>query len=84
MRQTLAHASWVNQAELLNRAFSARYVRRHSFRSPEQMRRHLKESAPEYNRLYAHPFRWTFTPTNSSAGTIAMTAKSLRLYDQVH
>lgn len=62
VRQTPAHASWLNQAELLNRAFSARYVRRHSFQSPEQMRRHLKESVPEYNRLYAHPFRWTFTP----------------------
>lgn len=62
VRQTPAHASWLNQGELLNRAFSQRYLRWHSFQSQQQMRPHLKASGPEYNCLYAHPFRGTFTP----------------------
>src|SRR3954451_14008570 len=60
-RLTPAHASWLNQAELLNRAFAPRYLRRGSWDDRQAFIDHVLASAPEYNRLYAHPFEWMWT-----------------------
>jgi DDE superfamily endonuclease len=58
---TPAHASWLNQAELLLRSFQAHYLERGDWTSREQMIDHLNASWPEYNRLFAHPFTWSWT-----------------------
>lgn len=58
---TPAHASWLNQAELLLRAFAARYLYRGNWASRSEFLAHLNASWPEYNRLYAHPFSWSWT-----------------------
>ena len=60
-RFTPAHASWLNQAELLIGAFSSRYLKRSSWTSPEQLLDHAHCAAAEYNRLYAHPFQWSWS-----------------------
>ena len=60
-RFTPAHASWLNQAELLVGAFGYRYLRRGSWGSREEFIEHVVASAPEYNGLYAHPFEWSWT-----------------------
>jgi DDE superfamily endonuclease len=60
-RFTPVHASWLNQAELLIDAFSYRYLRRGSWNSRQQFIEHVATAWPEYNRLYAHPFDWTWT-----------------------
>jgi len=60
-RFTPVHASWLNQAELLVRAFGHRYLKRGSWTGPEELIEHVSASAPEYNRLYAHPFEWAWT-----------------------
>jgi DDE superfamily endonuclease len=60
-RLTPAHASWLNQGELLNHAFGHRYLKRGSWASREEYSAHILASWPEYNRLYAHPFEWTWT-----------------------
>lgn len=60
-RLTPAHASWLNQGELLNHAFSHHYLKRGSWASREEYIDHVVSSWPEYNRLYAHPFEWTWT-----------------------
>jgi DDE superfamily endonuclease len=60
-RFTPAHASWLDQAELLVGAFGSRYLRRTSWASREEFIEHVSASAPEYNQLYAHPFEWTWT-----------------------
>jgi DDE superfamily endonuclease len=60
-RLTPAHASWLNQAELLNNAFGGRYLKRGSWSSREEYVAHVAASWPEYNRLDAHPFEWTWT-----------------------
>jgi hypothetical protein len=60
-RHTPPHASWLNQAELLNQAFGSRYLKRQSWTSREEFIRHIEASWPEYNRLFAHPFEWTWT-----------------------
>jgi len=59
--QTPAHASWLNQAELLLRAFRERYVKRGDWNSRQNLVEHLERSWPEYNRLFAHPFMWSWT-----------------------
>jgi hypothetical protein len=58
---TPAHASWLNQAELLLRAFAARYLLRGEWASRADFIHHLHSSWPEYNRLFAHPFTWSWT-----------------------
>lgn len=60
-RFTPAHASWLNQAELLVGAFGYRYLRRGSWGSREEFIAHVLASGPEYNCRYAHPFEWTWT-----------------------
>jgi hypothetical protein len=60
-RFTPVHASWLNQAELLNAAFSLRYLKRGSWGSRHALIDHVEAAWPEYNRLYAHPFEWTWT-----------------------
>jgi hypothetical protein len=58
---TPPHASWRNQAELLLRAFSEKYLDRFDPKSRRQLIDHLSASWPEYNRRFAHPFRWSWT-----------------------
>jgi len=60
-RFTPVNASWLNQAELLNDAFGYHYLNRQSRGDKEQFIGHIDASWPEYNRLYAHPFEWTWT-----------------------
>ncbi len=60
-RWTPAHASWLNQAELLIGAFGLRYLKRQSWASREEFLGHVADAWREYNRLYAHPFQWTWT-----------------------
>ena len=60
-RFTPAHASWLNQAELLVGAFGYHYLKRASWGNREEFIEHVLASGPEYNLLYAHPFEWTWT-----------------------
>ncbi|MBI4318802.1 MAG: IS630 family transposase [Chloroflexi bacterium] len=61
VRLTPPRASWLNQAELLLRAFSARYVNRGHWDARQTMIEHLDASSREYNALWAHPFSWSWT-----------------------
>jgi DDE superfamily endonuclease len=58
---TPAHASWLNQAELLLRAFAERYLKRGNWASRADLIHHLQASWLEYNNLLAHPFHWSWT-----------------------
>jgi transposase len=58
---TPAHASWLNQAELLLRAFTAKYLDRFDPESRQHLIEYLTLSVPEYNRRFAHPFEWSWT-----------------------
>ena len=60
-RRTPAHASWLNQAELLVGAFGYHYLKRGSWSSREEFIGHVLACGPEYNRRYAHPFDWTWS-----------------------
>jgi hypothetical protein len=58
---TPAHASWLNQAELLLRVFTAKYLDRFDPESRQHLIEHLTLSVPDYNRRFAHPFEWSWT-----------------------
>ncbi len=58
-RYTPAHASWLNQAEILIHEFRKHYLKRGSWKSREAFIDHVLASWPEYNRRYAHPIEWT-------------------------
>lgn len=58
---TPAHASWLNQAELLLRAFGGRYLDRLDVPSRQALIGHLGLSWLEYNQRYAHPFTWSWS-----------------------
>ncbi|SRR6266487_2549501 len=58
---TPPHASWLNQAELLLRAFSDKYLQRFDSPSRQHLIDHLEASWPEYNRRFAHPFTWSWS-----------------------
>jgi DDE superfamily endonuclease/Homeodomain-like domain len=58
---TPAHAGWLNQGELLLRAFAARYLQRGDWDSRRELVEHLTEAAKEYDHLFAHPFSWSWT-----------------------
>jgi hypothetical protein len=60
-RFTPVHASWLNQAELLNDTFSFHYLKRQSWDSRQAFIDHINVSWPEYNLRYARPFEWTWT-----------------------
>jgi len=58
---TPAHASWLNQAELLLKSFEVRYLQRGNWTSRQHLIDHLWTSTPEYNRLWAQPINWSWT-----------------------
>ncbi|HJY79574.1 MAG TPA: IS630 family transposase [Candidatus Binatia bacterium] len=58
---TPAHASWLNQAELLLRAFTDKYLDRFDADSRQHLIEHLNASGREYNSRFAHPFEWSWT-----------------------
>ncbi|MBX6316236.1 MAG: hypothetical protein IRY99_25485 [Isosphaeraceae bacterium] len=60
-RRTPAHASWLNQSELLNNAFEGRYLKRGSWPDRWAFIEHVHTLGSEYNHLFAHPFEWTWT-----------------------
>lgn len=60
-RLTPAHASWLDQAEMLVNAFKGHYLRRGSWASRDELIAHAEAAWPEYNQRYAHPFDWTWT-----------------------
>ena len=58
---TPAPASWLNQAEVLLRAFTAKYLDRFDADSRQHLIEHLNASWREYNQRFAHPFAWSWT-----------------------
>ena len=74
---TPAHASWLDQAELLLRAFAERYLKRGDWTSRQAMVEHIDASWPEYNRLFAHPFTWSWTRQKRHAWVDRRTSQGL-------
>ncbi len=55
------HASWLNQIELWFNTLQRRCLRRGDFVSADALHAHILAFIRTYNRLDAHPYRWTYT-----------------------
>lgn len=55
------HASWLNQIELWFGTLSRRCLRLGDFRSGDDLAAKILAFIDTYNRLHAHPYRWTYT-----------------------
>jgi hypothetical protein len=60
-RFTPVRASWLDQAEMLFGAFGYHYLTRGSWSSRAEFIDYLADAWPEYNRLHANPFEWTWS-----------------------
>lgn len=55
------HASWLNQIELWFNTLQRRCLRLGDFRSGDHLAAGILAFIDTYNRLHAHPYRWTYT-----------------------
>lgn len=55
------HASWLNQIELWFNTLQRRCLRRGNFASADSLTAQILAFIRTYNRLDAHPYRWTYT-----------------------
>jgi hypothetical protein len=58
---TPKHSSWLNQIEVVFGVIMRKVVRRGSFTSVKDLRDKLVSFIAYFNRVFAHPFRWTYT-----------------------
>jgi transposase len=58
---TPKHSSWLNQIETVFGVIMRKVVRRGSFKSVDDLRDKLAKFIEYFNRVFAHPFRWTYT-----------------------
>ena len=58
---TPKHSSWLNQIETIFGVIMRKVVRRGSFKSVDDLRDKLSNFIGYFNRVFAHPFRWTYT-----------------------
>jgi transposase len=55
------HSSWLNQIETIFGVIMRKVIRRGSFTSVEDLRTKLLNFIAYFNRVFAKPFRWTYT-----------------------
>jgi len=55
------HSSWLNQIETIFGVIMRKVVRRGSFTSVNDLRTKLLSFITYFNRVFAKPFRWTYT-----------------------
>lgn len=55
------HSSWLNQIEVIFGMIMRKVIRRGSFRSVDDLRDKVLRFIDYFNRVFAKPFRWTFT-----------------------
>ncbi len=58
---TPKHSSWLNQIEIVFGVIMRKVVRRGSFSSVDDLRTKLVAFIDYFNRVFAKPFKWTYT-----------------------
>jgi len=58
---TPKHSSWLNQIEVVFGVIMRKVIRRGSFTSVDDLRSKLLNFIEYFNRVFAKPFRWTYT-----------------------
>jgi transposase len=68
---TPKHSSWLNQIEVVFGMIMRKVIRRGSFSSVSDLRSKLVNFIEYFNRVFAKPFRWTYTGRPLMAKAIA-------------
>jgi len=68
---TPKHSSWLNQIETIFGVIMRKVVRRGSFTSVKDLHDKLVNFIEYFNRVFAHPFRWTYTGRPLMAKAVA-------------
>ena len=55
------HSSWLNQIEVVFSIIARKVIRRGNFASVKALRDRLLEFINYFNKVFAKPFRWTYT-----------------------
>ena len=58
---TPKHSSWLNQIEVVFGVIMRKVIRRGSFTSVADLQSKLLNFIDYFNRVFAEPFRWTYT-----------------------
>lgn len=54
------HCSWMNQIEIWFGILNRQLLKRKSFESVEILEQSIRDYIVQYNKLFAHPFNWTY------------------------
>jgi transposase len=54
------HCSWMNQIEIWFGILNRQLLRRKSFVSVESLEQCIRAYIVQYNKYFAHPFKWTY------------------------
>ena len=54
------HCSWMNQIEIWFGILNRQLLKRKSFESDERLEQCIRDFIVQYNKLFAHPFNWTY------------------------
>ena len=54
------HCSWMNQIEIWFGIISRQLLRRRSFNSVEELEQCIRDFIIQYNKYFAHPFKWKY------------------------
>jgi transposase len=68
---TPKHSSWLNQIEVVFGVIMRKVIRRGSFNSVADLRSKLVNFIESFNRVFAKPFRWTYTGRPLMAKAVA-------------
>ena len=66
------HTSWLNQIEIVFGVITRKVIRRGNFKSVADLKEKLLAFIEYFNKVFAKPFRWTFTgrPLTTEFGKI--------------
>lgn len=54
------HCSWMNQIEIWFGIINKQLLKRKSFKSVEELEQCIRDYIVQYNKYFAHPFKWTY------------------------
>lgn len=54
------HCSWLNQIEIWFGIINRQLLRRGSFRNLEELEQSIRDYIKQYNKYFAHPFKWKY------------------------
>lgn len=60
---TPRHCSWMNQIEIWFGIINRQLLRRKSYTSVTNLENSIRRFIEQYNRMFAHPFNWTYRTT---------------------